>query len=685
MISQQLRCASRRIRDVHARRCQVAINKCSRFFSSNNYRFYREPSAELWQHIERENERTLRSIDLKLRLEIEKDIQNQLPVSAPELGPSGRYFYSSTIESDNTLLYSRSARSQVSEVVEILNINLDKYELKAMSLSVDETCVAYIVCSTQSQLPELWVKDIARNNAWLIPTFGQNLALVEWGPLQENGKHSLFFTATDDWNRPNEVFACAVENGHASHPTQVYYNSDDGYIVDVQRTKGCQWVAISATSKSSNEIYLMKCMTQPPLLVRGRQHGIQYHVDVGTNSDVYLLASADRANHESGLGEQLALFKTSINELPLRSDFGEIMAGNSGEFEISDIDIFRDVIVLYERSFIDGSQRIRVKGSDCDSVVDIPHQLNPCGNMYYDAQAVMFTMESPILQPVTYEYNFQSKTLSSCQPNEHTQNAYIDEYAHLRVLVSGYDGAKIPLSIIHRKDVDPFRREGQVVLVGYGAYGEPVIRGFDPAAASLVDRGVVLAYAHTRGGGDLGRSWSQGGRLYNKRNAVKDYLACAQFLVDSLVEPKRLTAKAFSAGGVVVGASINDSPDIFGSAVFVNAFLDVNTSMHTKMALTEHEYGEWGDPTSDARAAETIAAICPMTNLNGNQKNHPATLLITTLDDKNVPCWHALAYHAKLGGPHLIYTVPQGGHHMHGSGLEIAALINSFIMRPSQL
>jgi hypothetical protein len=119
-----------------------------------------------------------------------------------------------------------------------------------------------------------------------------------------------------------------------------------------------------------------------------------------------LLASADLANHEHGLDEQLTLFKTSIGDLPLKSDFGIFMAGRSDEFVISDMDIFRDAIVLYELSVINGHQRIRVKSSDSDSVVDIPHQMNPCGNINYHAPAVQYTVESPVLEPVIYEYNF---------------------------------------------------------------------------------------------------------------------------------------------------------------------------------------------------------------------------------------------------------------------------------------
>ena len=658
----------------------------ARLFSIDRFQFFREPSAELWRYIERENQRSLQLIDSNLRVAIEREIQTQSQVSIPELGPCGRHYYSSSVGSDNCLRYSKSIDAEGNEGHEILNLNLNTYELRAMSLSVDETLLAYLIVSVQTSETHLWVKDLQKHTIRLVPTKGENLSLVEWGPLQRNGGHSLFFTSMDAWRRPSRVFACVLGDDYLSEPALVYHNSDDSVIVDVQRSKGCRFIAISATTKVSNEIHLMSDVAQPPLLVRARQQGVQYHLDVGADGDVYLLVSADRSNHECGLDEELTLFRASINELPLRSGFGAFVAGRSDEFVISDMDIFRDAVVLYERSSVDGSQRIRVKGCSCESVAHVPDQLNPCGNMFYDAKVVQFTVESPVHEPVLYEYDFRDNILSTSQQGTSTKDSGSDKYAYVPVLVPSHDGVQVPMSIFHRSDVDPVGPENRVVLVGYGAYGEPVTRGFDSSALSLINRGVVVAYAHTRGGGELGKSWYHAGRLYNKGNAVEDYLACAQSLVDSMVEPTRLTAKAFSAGGVTVGAAINRSPTLFASAVFVNAFLDVTTSMYNKMALTDHEYDEWGDPTVDKLAAETIAAICPFANRNANDKEHfPSTLVVGTLDDANVPFWHALTYHAKLSGRHLLYMLPQGGHHMHGASLDVAALTNSFIIKPPTL
>jgi oligopeptidase B len=656
------------------------------------YQFFREPSAKLWNRMGEQNERTLQAIDSSLRMELESDIQTlvaRAPESVPEYGPSGNFLYTTSSGLDGRLRYSRTRSSlnadDEAEAEEILELNLHEYELKAMSLSVDETFLAYITSTTVANPGEsqLWSKDLGTGKTVQVPTANiQRLGFVEWGPMQENGSHSLFFTSTDAWNRPDSVWACLATG--ISEPVQIYHNSDETVLVDVQRTKGCRYLAISASTKTTNEVYLVSELSQPPVLVRARQAGLQYHLDVGANGDVYLLVnSQDDLNNDSN--EQLMLFRSSVDSLPLKSnssDFGTFIAGSTDEYVIADIDIFRDALVLYERSTIDGSQRIRIKGSNGDHSINIAQQMNPSGNMWYDAPSVQFTVESPVTGPLTHEYNFETETRSALQSSISPEE---EAYAHSRLLVPSHDGVQVPLTLIHRKDVDPFQRKNLVVLVGYGAYGEPVIQGYDPtSAAPLVDRGVVLAYAHTRGGGDLGRAWYNGGRLYNKVNAIEDYRACAESLVDSIVDPAMLTAKAFSAGGVTVGAAVNRSPELFGSVVLVNAFLDVTTSMMNKMALTEHEYDEWGDPTVDQKAAELIASYCPMTNLRTDQ-TYPHMLIVGTLDDPNVPYWHALSFHAKLADPdrHLVYMVPQGGHHMYGSSLDVAALTNAFILEQS--
>jgi protease II len=655
-----------------------------RSFSSNDhFEFYRQPSKALWQHMMNQNVRTLGNIDKTLRLEIERDLLSNKQATIPELGPSGRFFYSMYMDSDNQLKYSRSQKDDNILFSEILSIDMNIFELKASSLSVDEEYLAYLLLVVTTRESQLWIKRMSSDEAIRVGNNMANISSVEWGPIQTNGAHSLFFSTTDNWHRPDRVFACSIIDNQVSEPLQIYYNSDESVIVDIQRTKGCKFLSLSVSSKSSNEIFLVREISAPLLLVRAKQTGVMYHLDVGPNGDIYLLANSNTLNNDTGLDMELRLFKTSIDCLPLKSNFGDFLTGRSNEFVISDMDIFQDFVVLYERSTLDGTQRIRLISNSTERTVILSQLMNPCGNMYFYAKKVLFTLESPVQAPLFYEYDFESNTMSSRSNVESVEDLISQRVSTSRLLASSSDGTKVPLVVFHRKDIDPYDRKNKVVLIGYGAYGEPVMRGFDMTAAVLAERGIVVTYALTRGGGDLGRSWYHCGRLYDKKKAVDDYLACAQYLVDSIVDPSMLTAKATSAGGVIVGASLNVAPDLFGSAVFLNAFLDVKSSMSSKMALTEHEYDEWGDPTTDEKAAQVIQDICPMTNVKPDDHcRYPHTLIVGTLDDTRVPYWHAVSYHAKLGGRHLLYIVSQGGHQLHGAALDVNSLTSSFILRP---
>jgi oligopeptidase B len=672
------------------RRCWT--NQGYRPFTSDLFAYYKKPSKKLWQELHDENERTLRCIDSNIRLLLEKEIKDTSLVvtdPVPEFGPSGIYLYFTRDEQEGSRIFRRR-HIESGEEQTILEISFQQYELHAMSLSVDESLMAYVVSSVFD--PKSTTIKIRHLNSHLeveVPsTTYKYVATVEWGPIQGNGEYSLFFTTQNKFYRSDTVRVCTVSRDLVlTSSVIVYSNDDEAVIVDVQRTKGCQYVAISARTKTSNEIYLVGNLNDKPIVVRPRQRGVQYHIDVGANNDVWIVANASEPNHDSGLGEEIAVFETTIDLLPLRDGFGSLRA-ESDENIIHNIDLFRQHVVYYQRSLIDGKQRMRVDNrvTGTSRIVDIPRDdcsiLSPGGNIFFHATKLRFDVESPFSPCSTYEFDFETGATNELSAQLSNPN---QQYFQQRLLVPSLDGARIPMTLVHSRSIDPLGLEHcPVVLHGYGAYGEPVMRGFDATTISLLDRGYVVAFAHTRGGGELGRAWYRAGRLYEKRNSIDDFLACTELLIADVTAPSLLTAKAFSAGGVVVGAALNERPELFGSAVFTNAFLDVSSSVDPLQPFTEHEYEEWGNPRVDAAAALLIASYCPYSNLKPSSAC-PRVLVIGTLDDSHVPFWHAVAYAKKYqqlrrGDDALLFTVPSGGHHLHGSRLEVASLETAFIV-----
>lgn len=691
---------------------------CRRVFSSttndgDEYEQYRHLSQDVITLIQQENERTRQSIDETLKQQISQEILDAYDSAAeeaiPELGPTGQYFYYSN-DSNGQRHYHRKHIATGKEQV-VLDINFHEYQLHAMSLSVGEIYMAYLVSPVDSPTQTIVkIRHLNSTREIVLATNDETVSNIEWGPQQDDGSESLFFTTLNDKSRPFTVYACTVDSDERiSTPERLYHSDDEAVIVDVQRTKGCQCVAIYASTKTSSEIYLVKNVKSNLILVRPREEGVLYHVDVGLEDDIFVLAQASEPKHESCLSEEMTLFETTVPSLPLRSTFGSEYLQEKGEYIIADMDVFNDFVALYERSAVDGRHRIRVRmrseaTHSGDTIVPLPCNsgdcavLSSCGNMFYHSTSLRFHIESPCNPGRTYSYDTSTGGVQVLS-GEAAASSYVEK----RVFVTSKDGAQVPMSLVFSDDDDDSMSNNEkrpTVLIGYGAYGEPVCHGFDPAIVPLLNRGFVIAYAHTRGGGELGREWYRAGRLYEKERVIEDYMACAEALVESLgiSEPRLLTGKGFSAGGVTIAGAVNRQPSLFGRVVLTNPFLDVTTAMtNTDLALTEHEWNEWGNVVKDERANIAVSWYCPMTNVVS--QDYPKMLLVGTIDDENVPFWHPLTFCLKIRkavehygtiAPKdadcteqrvLVHIEPSGGHQMHGTKLDITATEAAFIVQ----
>jgi oligopeptidase B len=480
----------------------------------------------------------------------------------------------------------------------------------------------------------------------------------------------------------------------------IFQSDDSEVMVDMQRTKGCQYLAIQALTKTSNEVHLCRHPDNPLILVRPRQEGILYHLDVGVDQDVVMLTSND--NDEGNY----KVLETSIASLPLKKDGNDSRASavisaedcNTNEFFIEDMDLFQDYLVLYQRSKKTGLQRLCVQERNNSepnpSTVDLSEtgsvpwtQLTPAGNIWYQASFLRFELESPFLQGCVHEYDFETGRV------ERKSNASSVDFHREIVFVQSDDGTKIPMSLFYDSNTVASSEDlanAPVVLVGYGAYGQSADLGYNPSWLSLLKRGAVLAFAHTRGGGDLGKQWYDAGRRENKVRSVEDFEACAKYLKLRFKE-RPLAAKAFSAGGVLVGATVNRCPGLLDKVVMTNAFLDVNATMrNSSLFLTEHEFAEFGNPNEEDTFREIIRSYCPVFNLKSDVQADTNTsfLLIGTLDDRNVPLWNTTLYYKKLSRSFqakgkknaFMHVLPEGGHDLVGMRPQVSSLETAFLL-----
>ncbi len=764
---------------------------------------YRRPiTRELWTEFQNEGERTRNylsspsppsqqypepslSSDYKNLL---SELQTQIDETwngpgalepPPEFGPTGKWTYKFSFSANgSSRVYERSTSSGMTPPETVLELPFDM-EAFAMSLTPDEACVASLLQPTEGDPLNPWIAirsvESGKESSligveWLggIVKVPSEVVGLEWGPIRTRGKaasngpdfvYSLYLLLADHQGRPDRVALCHIHPTTLqvlTPPTVIYSSDDPAVMVDVQRTKGCSYVAIRALSKTSSEVFLSQGDAKV-LLVRPRQDGVLYHLDVGKEGDIVLLTSDER--HDNG-GDYI-VEEAFVSELPMSTTSATTMpqppSFDDQDFLVEDMDLFQSHLVLYERSRKSGEQRIRLRQRGCrdgdsiskDTILDLSSssvndnssdrgnialprhwsKLSPVGNMCFESKFFRFELESPISPGLVYEYDFDTQQLTMIsrrmddnddliapqQPQYTTTRSIQKE----RILVESSDGSKVPLTLFTTENGDERQITSHtktIVLVGYGAYGESMDLGYNPGWKSLLDRGVGIAFAHTRGGGDLGRAWYANGRREHKIKGIEDYETCAFYLRERFERTSKkdgeslsLVAKAFSAGGVLVGAAVNRNPGLFDKVILTNAFVDLASTMdRPNLFLTKHEYDEFGNPSTDSAAKARIRSYCPVYNLRPTVQcqNTSTRFLITgTLDDPNVPYWNATLYFRKLlKGLEKTQVVDEnssanhsnecqndrvflelqtsGGHHFSGSNrIEVVALENAFILK----
>jgi oligopeptidase B len=268
-------------------------------------------------------------------------------------------------------------------------------------------------------------------------------------------------------------------------------------------------------------------------------------------------------------------------------------------------------------------------------------------NREFDTQAFRYSYQSLVSPASVYEYDVKAGTSMLLKQQEVPGGFDSARYGSERVWVQAADGVRIPVSVVYRRDL--FKRDSSnpLYVYGYGSYGYPLPVGFSPARLSLLDRGVVLAYAHIRGGGEMGDSWHDAGKMMVKRNTFLDFIAVTEQLVAKGYGSKdRVAIEGGSAGGLLMGAVVNERPELFRVVLSHVPFVDVmNTMLDATLPLTVAEYEEWGNP-NEAEAFEYMRSYSPYDNLKPG--DYPAMLVKTSLNDSQVMYWEPAKYVAKL-------------------------------------
>ncbi|MGL4832576.1 MAG: S9 family peptidase [Propionibacteriaceae bacterium] len=451
------------------------------------------------------------------------------------------------------------------------------------------------------------------------------------------GDQHVAYTRVDEAWRPYQIWVHTLGTP-TSDDALLYEEHDEKFWMGIYPSNDSNWLIISVNSKTTGEAWLVDTHnpTAKPRCVAPRRQGIDYSVDVA--GDRLLIVHNDGA-----VDYQLA-------QAPLDStdaaQWQTVIPGTVG-VRISFSDSYRDFVAVgIRRNGLSGIHLIPrdehgdlLPGSDLEFDEPI-YTVGYAGDSNWDTDRFGYTFTSLVTPAQIFEYQVSSarQTLLKVMPvlDHPTLGAYNpDDYEQKREWATAADGSKIPLSIVCKKGItldgsNPFH------LYAYGSYEMSIDPVFSIPRLSLLDRGVVFAIAHIRGGGEMGRSWYENGKLMHKKNTFTDFVDCAKHVIATgYTAPEHLSIEGRSAGGLLMGAVLNLAPELFRCAHAGVPFVDALTSMlMPELPLTTGEWEEWGDPITSAQAYHYMKSYTPYENVKPVQ--YPAILVTTSLNDTRV-------------------------------------------------
>jgi oligopeptidase B len=479
----------------------------------------------------------------------------------------------------------------------------------------------------------LQVKDL-RTGA-LRPERFERTTSVEWAADNQ----TFFYGVEDNAKRSYRIYRHRL-GGPVQEDELVYEEKDERFNVFVDRSRSRAFLFLVAQSHTASEVRFLAANdpTGKWRLIAAREADHEYDVD--HHSDWFFIRSNSR-------GRNFALFKAPVAN-PAKERWQEVVA-HRPDVMLEALYCFRDHYVLGEREGGLPQMRITAMKSGESHRVQFPepaYTAQATANYEFDTPLVRYSYESLVTPDSTFDYDMNTRQAKLLKRLEVPGGFDAANYVSERVHAKAPDGTRVPISLVYRKGV---KRDGSapMLLTGYGAYGAPQSASFSSSRLCLLDRGVVCAIAHVRGGGDLGKPWHDAGRMMNKKNTFTDFIAGAEHLIAEKYTAKdKLAITGGSAGGLLMGAVVNLRPDLFKAVVTQVPFVDViNTMLDESLPLTVGEFEEWGNPKIRAEY-EYMSSYCPYTNLKAAA--YPSMLVKTSFNDPAVMYWEPAKYVAKL-------------------------------------
>ncbi len=457
-----------------------------------------------------------------------------------------------------------------------------------------------------------------------------------------NDNQTIFYTRQDAQTlRSDKVFKHHLGDD-STQDALVYFEKDDMFDVSVYKEKSRKYIVIVSSSTLTTECQIAPADADNPKfkVFQKRKRGLEYSISHYGDS-FYIVTNKDKATN-------FKVMKTPENATT-QENWTDLIPHRK-EVLIEDVEIFKDYLVVSERS--NGLNKIRIMPWNGKGEYYLPFENETytayvTTNVDFDTDVLRYGYQSMATPSSVIDFNMKTKEKIVLKEQKvlggkFDKNNYIEE----RIWATAADGTKIPISMVYRKEL---KKDGNnpLLLYAYGSYGISMDPYFSSTRLSLLDRGFIYAIAHIRGGEDLGRQWYEDGKLLKKKNTFTDFIDCSKFVIEQkYTSPAHLFAEGGSAGGLLMGAIINEAPQLYRGVIAQVPFVDVMTTMlDDTIPLTTGEYDEWGNP-NEKKYYDYMRSYSPYDNVKA--QDYPNLYISTGLHDSQVQYWEPAKWIAKL-------------------------------------
>jgi oligopeptidase B len=550
------------------------------------------------------------------------------------------YYYSKTNEDSNHPIFCRKLDSLSHAPEIILDINelakgYEFFSYEALSVSPDHQKIAYSIDTTGAERFTINIKDLS-NNTLLSDSIPDAIGGIVW---HENGKGFFYCKLNKNW-RPDQVFYHQI-NTPIEDDILVCEEQDARYRLSVYKSASKRFIFVGSYAKESSEVSFIDCNDESLMLqlIAPRAEDHMYSPDQIGN-EFFILTN--------DTGKNFRLVKTALDQTNQES-WQEVIPCSAQRY--------LQGVVLYQNYFAVES---REEGLEQINIYDYKNVAQPEAIQFQDptysaeiiktttdADGVRFAYSSLNMPETILEYNFTSKKLLTLKVREIPSGYDASAYQSERVFATSADGIKIPISLVYKKELFKKDSSNPLYLYGYGSYGHGMPASFRATITTLLDRGFVYAIAHIRGGDEMGYDWYESAKFLTKKRTFTDFIAATEYLIsEGYTRKENVVIAGGSAGGLLIGACINERPELYKAAIAHVPFVDVlNTMLDESLPLTPTEFKEWGNP-KEVDYYHYIKSYSPYDNVKA--QSYPAMYVTAGISDPRVTYWEPAKWVAKL-------------------------------------